>query len=250
MTSQNGCLISRLLLAPLSVSLVLLPVGVTPAQNTSSGTVIFRPNGSPSTTSGGSSRGICSTGIAAKEMPYSAIVPLIPATDVELTAEDRPTIFVQITDSTFKEVELSVWDDRQNGIYQTTIPLPGKAGIVSVKLPEDAPALKVGTRYKWTLAVICDPSQRSRDAVVQGWIERIELSIALKEKLSTPDILERAKLYAENQIWYETVATLAQLRRSHPEDVKVTFEWQQLLESVGLKDVTQAPLVNCCQSPN
>lgn len=225
-------------------------MNVTQAQTTSatpSRTAIFRPNGAPRTTSGGASRGVCT--LAQAGMPQvPRIIPLIPATTIELTAEGHPTLFVQIPDATVKEAELSIWDENLNGIYQTTVSLPGQAGIVSFKVPHSAPPLEIGKRYKWSLAVICDADQRSRDVVVEGWIQRTQLGTDLTEQLAVADPLQRVQLYAQNSIWYETLATLAQMRRSHPDDTSIAAEWQQLLQSVGLKNVAQTPVVNCCQS--
>lgn len=255
MTEKKASQLLVFLIAPLSISLGLLPFGAVQAQSTSSETVIFQPNGSPRNTSGGASRGgpsrgVCTTTQAGTPQSQRRIIALIPATDTELTTEAHPTVFVYIPNSTAQKAEFSLWDENDNGLYQTTISLPNQSGIVSFKLPEDAPPLAVDKRYKWSIAAICDPNQRSRDVVVEGWIKRTQLNSALTQQLTSVDPLQQAKLYAQNKVWYEALATLAQLRRSRPSDSSIAVEWQQLLQSVGLKDVVQAPLVNCCEVQN
>jgi hypothetical protein len=54
--------------------------------------------------------------------------------------------------------------------------------------------------------------------------------------------LAKAKIYANEQLWPETLMVAGDLRTSQPK------EWEQLLQSVGLQDFSQEPFVNCCQA--
>jgi Domain of Unknown Function (DUF928) len=230
-----------LFVLPLTVSLGLISRNAT-AQ--SSGGTVFRPTGSPRSTTGAASRGVCAIATANNQPSTTRVIPLIPATDGELTTSAHPTILVQNPDPTPQQAELSLWDENNNGIYQTTLSLPGKAGIVSIKLPDSSPELVVGKRYKWSLALICDPRQRDRDVVVEGWMQRTELSSTTMQQLSGVSDLDRVRIYAENRIWYDTLATMAELVKMHPNDSTILGRWETLLQSVGLKEVAQAPLVN------
>ena len=53
----------------------------------------------------------------------------------------------------------------------------------------------------------------------------------------------RLMAYAANGIWYETLATLADLRRQSPDDAKLTAQWMQLLQSQKLDPIANQPLV-------
>jgi len=180
----------------------------------------------------------------------SEVAALIPATDGEFTADAYPTIFVKVPQSQPVTAEFIFWDENSQPIYQTKVPLTGTPGIISFKLPNSAGPLAIGKRYKWTVAVICDNSDRTGDLVVKGWLQRAEVSSALSTQLNSADPLQKAKLYAQNRFWYDTVAILIELRRSRPTDVQVTAEWQELLQSVGLNEFSQAYLVDCCQAQN
>lgn len=254
MTKKKILRLSAFFVLPLATSLELFPlsamVGQTTASANTSGSVVFKPNGSPRTTTGGASRGVCSIASGETAENKKPTIALIPNTDTELTTQTHPTIFLYVPDSTILSAELSLWDRNQKGLYQTTVSLSGRSGIVGIKLPDAAPSLEVGKRYKWSLALICDRDRRSRDVVVEGWIERTQLSSTLEEQIGTVEPLQRARLYAQNRIWYETLATLAQLRRDRPNDSSIATEWQNLLRSVGLQDVAQAPVVNCCKPEN
>jgi hypothetical protein len=232
--------LSRSLLSLLFTGLVLLPLA--PAQ-----AVTFRAKGSPQKTAGGASRGICQQLGPASSKPM--LTALIPATDKELTTAAYPTVLVKISEPATRQAELTLWDGEGNGIYQTVVDLASTPGITSFKIPKTAGPLAVGKQYKWNLALICDPEERQRDIVLEGTLERVELSSTLNSSLATASPLEKAKLYAQNGLWYDTVATMADLKRSLPQNTQIGAEWQELLQSVGLTELSQVPLVDCCQQP-
>ncbi len=55
--------------------------------------------------------------------------------------------------------------------------------------------------------------------------------------------LEQAALYAEAGIWYETIATLAQLKQEQPNNSNLLSVWEEILTSVGLGELAQAEFV-------
>lgn len=232
-----------LLAVPLFTGLTLLPIA--PATS-----VTFQPKGSPDRTAGGASRGLCSpAGVTSLgQGPKGAIAALIPATDTELTAAAYPTVLVKIPEFKSVQAEFVLWDENSNGIYQTTITLNDKPGIVSFKVPSSVEPLAIGKRYQWSVALICDPANRQRDIVVGGWLQRADVNPNLRSQLEGADLLQQTRLYAQNGFWYDTVATLAELKRSRPDDTSIAAEWQELLQSVGLAELSQIPLANCCQA--
>ncbi|MEG5240542.1 MULTISPECIES: DUF928 domain-containing protein [unclassified Microcoleus] len=78
---------------------------------------------------------------------------------------------------------------------------------------------------------------------VVGFVERIEPQETLKKDLANPDPMARAIAYAKNAIWYDTLTTLAQMRRQAPDDPMLKAEWTQLLQSQKLESVADQPLV-------
>jgi hypothetical protein len=91
--------------------------------------------------------------------------------------------------------------------------------------------------------VACDPDDRSTDYFVRGFVKRIEPQETLKNDLANPDPMARAIAYAKNGIWYDTLTTLAQMRRQAPDDASLKAEWTQLLQSQKLESVADKPLV-------
>ena len=194
--------------------------------------------GSPSRTEGGGTRGPSCT--QQGEMPLTV---LMPSNNMGTTVAANPTFFWYVPKTPVKSAEFVVFDDKENEVYKTTFALSGAAGIVQLSLPATV-SLEIGKNYMWQLALICDPVDRSKDRSIRGFSRRTKLTPALKTKLEQAAPLEQAKLYAQAKIWHETLTTLAQLRSSRP------AEWEELLKSVGLEAIAQAPFVKCCTADN
>lgn len=197
--------------------------------------------GKPKETAGGASRG----NSCAQEQASvgGCVTPLMPVNQEGLTVTERPTFLVYVPETSAKQVFFRLVDESKTYQYQKKIALPGKGGIVSFKLPEDAPALEVGKNYQWTFILIGEQGLRPDSPGVQGEIRRVELNPALNSQLQQVSPLERAALYGKEGIWYETVGTLAELVRSQPMDKDLAETWQQLLSSVGLEAIAAQPLV-------
>lgn len=195
--------------------------------------------GAPKATTGGGSRGEDTTCISAKENEPSLIALMPNRENAGKTAAATPTLYWYIPESTATSGEFVLLDEDDNEAYQTTFALPGQPGIVKLSIPTTA-SLKTGKRYSWSFSLICDSQYRNRDQYVEGVIEYTELNWDLKEQLKNATPLEKARLYAESAVWHETFDTVAQLRSENP------TEWEELLTSVGLEVIAQAPFRDCC----
>jgi hypothetical protein len=139
--------------------------------------------------------------------------------------------FVYFPKTVATQAELSLRDEQGNGIYQTMFDLGETPGIQGIQLPITAPALEVGRRYQWSIAMICHPDDRLRDQVADAWIQRIDLPASLSQQLQNAAIAEQASLYAQNGIWYDTISTLAEFVSQSENSTVATNAWQQLLSS-------------------
>ncbi|NEQ23043.1 MAG: DUF928 domain-containing protein, partial [Microcoleus sp. SIO2G3] len=139
--------------------------------------VTFDPpgDGKPDNTAGGASRdsGQCLQDAIASQ---PTITPLMPTSNRGLTAVERPTFFVYVPQTSAQKAFFTLKDKDESYYYQVTLPILGTAGIVSVKLPADAPALEIGKSYQWSFVTICGESLAVDDPRVEGQIQRIELN--------------------------------------------------------------------------
>ena len=227
--------------------------------------------GQPPSTGGGATRGQCFKYQQNQEdkIPLDRLLlPLNPLTNPPvnqiLTVAANPTVFVYVPETTIRSTEnlvfaeFSVYDDQGEDFYKTTFRLPTVVssdvptssvftpGIVKLTLPANV-SLETGKTYHWEFKLNCPPDESgdaSDNPFVDGWIQRTELSPDLKTKIEQATPLEQAKLYAKARIWSEALMLAAQLRSSHP------AEWEELLKSVGLNEIAQVPLLECCTLEN
>ncbi len=140
----------------------------------------------------------------------------------------------------------SLKDAENNDVYHTKVEVPQNGGIVEIKIPSDAPPLAVGQKYVWSFGMICatqGPEDFSPAVFVAGEVQRTEASSRMKSQLAEATPLDQAAIYAQNGIWVEAIASLAQLRQMQPENTLITAGWEQLLNSVGLEEIASQPLV-------
>ena len=175
-----------------------------------------------------------------------SITPLAPETRAGLTVAQYPTFFFYIpADLKPTEAEFELRDQNRKRIYKTQLNMNGKAGIASLTLPTQAfSGLEVNQNYRWFVSLRCkNAPDRGGDLSVQGTIKRVETSPALASQLERGTLRDRIALYQNAGLWYDVIATLAQLRRSSPNDATLKATWSNLLTSVGLNAIANAPLI-------
>ncbi|MEG4232317.1 DUF928 domain-containing protein [Microcoleus sp. Pol11C3] len=218
---------------------LLTPMQAVPAPILLSQNVNFKP---PDVTAPDNRQGGTHRGCKLREGLF--ITPLIPESNIGLTLTESPTFFVYVSQPAAQVEFILLNADESEVVYETTLK-NDKAGIVGVSLSDKDKTknIEVGKRYVWSFALACDPLERSGDYIVKGWMQRIEPQANLKKDLVNPDPMAKVIAYAKNGIWYETLATLAEMRRLAPDDSRLTTEWAQLLQSQGLESIAAQPLV-------
>jgi hypothetical protein len=219
---------------------LLLPMQAVPSPILLSQNVNFKPPDvtAPDNRQGGTHRGDA----CPKDL---SIIPLIPKSNDGLTLAESPTFLTYVShSSTQVEFTLQADDGKGTEVYKTTFKVD-KPGIVEVSMPaigDRKKSLEIGQRYQWSFSVACNDDP-SGNYFVKGIVQRIEPQETLKSDLANPDPMAKVIAYAKNGIWYETLSTLAQMRRLAPDDSGLTAEWTQLLQSQGLTSVADQPLV-------
>ncbi len=213
---------------------IFISVSVLPVWITAGKAITFRPPGddAPTASTGGASRdgGSCVAN-------NGEFTPIVPKTNFGLTVAAHPTVYAYIPQTTAKKAFFSIEDENTNHLYQTTLNLPAKPGVIGIKIPESATALKTLKNYKWSLVMICGEYLEPDSPSVNAWIRRVEQpELPVSEK-------SVSKL-ASNGIWYDAISELAQLRNAQPENSQLTQSWTELLQSVGLEKIATKPLIN------
>lgn len=203
-----------------------------------------RPNGN---TGGGGTRGGCPQDVNLNLKPD--ITLLIPNNKVGLTVEKYPTFFVFVPETKSNTGEFVLYDRTEKQlVYQTTFQLSGIPGIISIQLPKDKLALKIGNNYEWRFLLHCKPNNdRSEDIMKSGEIKRVAPNEAIAKIQGNPNSLEKARVYQQNNLWYDALQTVAELRPTTSRNSNAATMWQELLQAENLKEIVSYPLIDCCK---
>ncbi|VXD24455.1 conserved hypothetical protein [Planktothrix serta PCC 8927] len=168
----------------------------------------------------------------------SPITALIPESTMGRTASGQPAFFLYIPGTLDQKIlEFEITDETDKTLYKTTFPLSiDRPGIVGIQWSPNSKfiTLEENKNYRWYLTIKCSNGDSSNDILVSGWINPIALSADQKRQLEqTQDPLEKLKVYAQEGLWYETMATLAALRLEKSTDSTIKNQWNELLKSIG-----------------
>lgn len=211
--------------------------------------VVFVPpkDSQPKYTTGGASRnqGKCPQDSAITS-PY--LTAVIPSQNKALTTQARPTLLVYLPDTSaskafFSISEISSNQKNPDNHYQTFLPIENKSGIVQFTLPQDAPELELDKTYKWSFVIICNSRLKPDSPGVEGLIERVSINNNFDQQLKTASSLEKAVLYGQGGLWYDSVASFTDAYHADPHNLNPL--WQDLLSSevVGLEELTNQPIL-------
>jgi hypothetical protein len=180
---------------------------------------------------GGNVRGLPSA------VPYVAV---LAPDHLALTVSDRPTLLWYLARPTTARIEIVVVDPRDPRPLVDAVVVGERAGIQAFDLAVHGVQLAPGVAYEWSVAVVTDPAQRSRDVVAGGAVMRVAPSAALRERLLATDVEARAGVLAAEGIWYDALAALSERVAARPGDGALRARRAALLEQAGLPEVAAA----------
>jgi hypothetical protein len=203
-----------------------------PRQGTPKGTVPAGSRGCPQLT----------------QKPMTALVPVTQQADGTqlrwaLTSEDHPTFwfYVPYESQLISNAKFSLRDRTNQTLYETTVTLTKTPGVIGISLPKTAPRLENNQWYRLYLFtnISCQPNTPLEKDFAEAWVKREALTPTLLSQLEKATTLEKAILYAQNGIWSEAIATVAELHRTNPQDT----QWNSLLQSGGFQSFANEPIL-------
>lgn len=174
---------------------------------------------------------------------------LMPQTNIGLTVSEKPKLYWYVPGKGPIEAEFVLREASGQLVEQQTLELTETPGIVSLS---PSKPLEVGKDYHWFFSIICNPDERAGDRFVGGWIRRVEKSEALQSKLlGAKDESDHISIYAQESLWFDTLASLAELLRQNPNDSILIDKWKELLQAVELANLAKKPFakINHAQLP-
>jgi hypothetical protein len=200
--------------------------------------VIFRPPGDESggilpIRVGGGSRGGPSNGLS-----LEVLVP----DQVALTTQAQPSLYWYQSKGTETPCEVTLIEPKNPKpllVLETAEPTP--QGIHAVRLGKFKVQLKPNILYRWSVAVVVDPQNRSEDIVANGLIKRIDPAPMLSGQLEKAAPQDKAALYAGSGIWYDALQSISDQIDHAPMDASLHDARDELLKQIGMDGATMEP---------
>ncbi|MGI9590473.1 MAG: DUF928 domain-containing protein [Myxococcota bacterium] len=225
----------RLLIAALALALAWIPMASAESPGKEGADVSAAPPlyqlpkvGKPTGRVGGGRRG----GASALPDVY-ALVP----DHVGFSASSQPVLYWYMSDKAKGEVlfELTLIDEKSvDPLVDRRFTAPPKPGLQRVDLTTLGVRLEPGEEYQWSISLVPDPKDRSKDLVATGWIEVVSPPDGMADRLAAAGPGGAAAVYGEAGLWYDTLdATLSQADRG---DTQAQGQLALLLKQVGLPE--------------
>ena len=187
--------------------------------------------GSPGGRVGGGARGV--------NDEATTIYPLAPD-HVGLTIREQPCIYWFIPKSTSHPIELTVIESHAiEPLIERRIEVPKKMGVQCIQLKEYGVRLQKEIVYKWFVAIVPDPDNRSKDILAGGMIERIDEPGGLRQKLNETNKDGAPYVYAEAGLWYDALDAISKLIDASPNNTSIREQRASLFVQVGLEEVAE-----------
>ncbi|AVH71560.1 DUF928 domain-containing protein [Nostoc sp. 'Lobaria pulmonaria (5183) cyanobiont'] len=220
--------------------------------------------GAPRDRRGAGTRGDCPVS-SVPNKPLIALVPLVSKTAnqkqvttgtdttqyvLSLTTDKHPTFwfYVPYLPKNINSVKFVLLDEKKNSLTKEPIPitLSNTPGVIRISVPTTEKPLEIGQYYHWYFLIDCNPQSRSEDIAVEGLVQRIVLKDELTRRLQTATPIQQVALYAQAGIWQDALTILGELRARKSQDAALATDWKDLLESVGLEDISTEAIAPCC----
>jgi hypothetical protein len=183
-------------------------------------------------------------GCTIKDQKNKDLIPLLPKSKIGRTISEYPIFFLYLPKTEAKVAEFVLQDDKGNQIYQTTLNINNSSGVIGISIPtnQNISPLQIDKNYGWSVSLICDPEDRSKDVFEKRTVRRVEVSADIRSQLQKADPRLKAVIYAQTGIWQDALSTLVAARRANPNDADLAADWKILLDSVNLGEIAAEPI--------
>lgn len=165
-----------------------------------------------------------------------------------LTVQEQPSLYWYLSQSTTYPIEFTIIEDQQmqvKPLLEKPLHLPAQSGVQRIRLADYNVHLSLGVQYRWSVVLIVDPDNRSKDIFAEGIIKRVEADEALRAKLEQTRRADPSHLpyvYAQQGLWYDAVTAISDSIDATPHDATLRQQRAALLRQIGLGDVADYDL--------
>jgi hypothetical protein len=144
------------------------------------------------------------------------------------------------------QAEFVLLDDNETILYEHKTLVPSLPGLMPISWSEEQPPLTPGQRYRWVFSILCNPGNRSGDATVNGWIQRVTANEAAAQGVNLNDSQPTYLTLVDSLYWFDLLAEINTLKASNPQQFAPL--WDALLCQVYTQSDRLTHLADNCPS--
>lgn len=170
----------------------------------------------------------------------AAPVALAPDS-VGCTISAQPTLYWYLGAPTGERLMFTFNDpNRSEPLVQADLRNEGAAGIHAIALPQYGVRLQPGVEYDWSVALVRDPDNRSKDIVASAYVRRVPPAADLQSRLAAAGAARSAHVYAHDGLWYDALMVLSKRIDTPPGSPDARVQRAALFEQIGLPEIAAA----------
>jgi hypothetical protein len=155
---------------------------------------------------------------------------------VGLTTKEQPSLYWFQSKAVNTRFELTITERKAvKPLLEARLEVPS-GGTQRLRLSDYKVSLAEGVEYRWSVAMVVDPDNRSSDVVASGVIKRVKPTETLLRRLKSAPAADIPYIYAEEGIWYDSLETLSELVDARPQDARLHEIRAIYFMQVGLHD--------------
>jgi len=151
------------------------------------------------------------------------------------TSKASPTLYWRISEATTLPIEIVITDDVSvEPLLETRLTSSHASGIHGLSLAEQGIELVPDTTYRWSVALVLDDENRSRDRFAGSALLYRPPGTAAAEALAAAGPGRLAHGYADQGYWYDAFDQFTLWLEAEPRDARLLEHRAALLEQVGI----------------
>lgn len=155
---------------------------------------------------------------------------------VGLTTKEQPSLYWFQSKPVNNHFELTITEkDAIKPLLKAQFDA-SSSGVQRLRLSDHKIYLVEGVEYRWSVAIVLSPQDRSKDIVASGVIKRVPPAEKLQKRLRGAPASELPYIYADEGVWYDSLESLSELVDAKPQDAKLREIRAVYFMQVGLQD--------------
>ncbi|MEI6085657.1 MAG: DUF928 domain-containing protein [Verrucomicrobiota bacterium] len=159
------------------------------------------------------------------------------------TTKAQPSLFWYQSKSNPTRFELTITEGQKPApVLEVQFNRIPNDGVQRLRLADHNVTLTPGVEYRWSVAMIVDEENRSKDIVASGVIKRVEAPATLQKRVAGASDDDLAFIYADEGIWYDSLEALSNSIDKLPTKKELHEQRAVYFMQVGLNEAARHEL--------